>query len=724
MLEAGIMLTLVFSKECRLLFTSAPDTDVSFGPLPADVGGHIQTLEPLIEADSALVDACNEALQGHKVPPCVTNAATNKESLRQVFTRVDSNGAPYELIVTYETGTSAAQTELMRKRLASAIDAFPEPVGFFDCHDRLTMFNTSYANLHTALDRTSIQGMHFDDILRQMSDNTGKNRLFCVQQAHIAKHLGRHNDLAPHGEMHIHDGRWFRVIDHSTNEGERVHILMDITPIKAAERRLREIEIGAEVGVWTLDVQTQISSVNDKWAEMLGFSHESLCQLSYQDWQAMVHPDDLASVEAGFHACVTGQSERFEAEYRIRHRSGKWVWIMGRGGISDTGPDGNVRQMTGITLDITHHKELEGDLALRAAAVAATHDTIMITDEYGEILDVNPALCKCIGVKKVSDIVGKQWKHLYKQEHAATLTTNAFPALCKNGLWHGHVIVRRLNGTALEQDISLTKMANGKIVWVGRDVSAQKALERSQERLRQDLDRAHRQEMLNLLSAGLIHDFSNLLAIISHLTDPDLGTAIDKMSVISKIHMLARQMIDMMEPINGFRRIPSMAETTDLCDVVRKSVELVKIGAPSQHLISAVLPETAILKRMEPLRLIQVLLNLGFNARDELGDNPGSITFSLIPDAGVPENAVLAKGKVPSGPFVLLLVSDTGSGINADLLDEIWTPGFTTKGEKSTGIGLPLVASIIQDVGAAIFIDSVPGKGTTFYVAWPLDESA
>jgi PAS domain S-box-containing protein len=718
---------LIFSRELTLQFISGADATASFCPLPGQIGQPIEAARSLITADPTLPLACRAALKGEQPAPCTIGEDQDQGFLRHIELRPGTDTQPEEVIVSYLPGPSAPAAELagLRRRLSSAIEAVTDPIGYFDAQDRLILCNQAYAQLHATEDERVTPGMHFEEILRQDLRNSATRLSPQEQEAWLAERLEKRKQPVFETEMRLRDGRWFRVMDRATDEGGRVHALINITSLKNAEKRLREMETGAQVGIWTLDLQGQESQVNHEWAAMLGYDAQDFTDFGYEEWRRMVHPDDLSAAESGFLDCIAGQAERFDSEYRMRHRAGHWVWILGRGGVFDRCPDGNVRQMAGITLDISRRKSLEGDLGLRAAAVMVAEDAIMITDAVGRILDVNPALCTMAGAsKEARTIVGQSWDIFYDRQEAAELAAKAFPELRKTGFWQGTAIGSRLNGDMFDQELSLTEMPDGKIVWVSRDVSARNALAQSQQRLKEDVERAQRQEMINLLTAGLTHDFSNLLSVISNITDPDAAAALDPAAMLPKIHMITRQMIDLLEPLRDFKRSTEYAAQADLRDILSNAINLLRVGSPRQHDVYMHLPAEAIMAALEPLRLTQVLLNLGLNARDALGEDEGAITFVLSAATRLPEDVQLMAGTLPDERFALFTISDTGPGIPSSAHDQIWKPYFTTKGAKGTGLGLPLVATIMRDIGGAIGIKSAKGLGTVFYVAWPIVMSA
>ena len=140
-----------------------------------------------------------------------------------------------------------------------------------------------------------------------------------------------------------------------------------------------------------------------------------------------------------------------------------------------------------------------------------------------------------------------------------------------------------------------------------------------------------RQEAINLLVAGLAHDFSNLLALILHLSDPASADAavLKKVDVRAEIHNAARQMVNLLEPLQGNVVGPLSLEEVDLVDIVRNAAKLTALGAPRLLSVENHLPDQPMMTLVDPLRLTQVLLNLGLNARDAIGHEKGMIRFAL-----------------------------------------------------------------------------------------------
>lgn len=168
-----------------------------------------------------------------------------------------------------------------------------------------------------------------------------------------------------------------------------------VTPeaLLMAERRLRDVIEGAQVGTWTWDFDTVGQIVNDVWAEMLGYAAGELSQVTYETWSRLIHPDDKDWVEAELRRCTSGEVEAYEAEYRMRHRAGHWIWVLDRARVVRRKSDGSPKVMAGIQIEISEQKsreaalirakaDLEQALALRDSAEQRFTDIATITDGW------------------------------------------------------------------------------------------------------------------------------------------------------------------------------------------------------------------------------------------------------------------------------------------------------------------------------------------------------
>lgn len=716
------MLTLILSNELKLRFIS-PDATASFRPHPAHLDQPIEAAEGLMAVDPGLSLDCRSVMRGGPVVAREIHPSEGEGYLRRIMLRAAWNGQAEELVINYEPSVSAQRLELtqVRKHLADALDAVQDPFAYYDKYDCLVHFNQAYARLHGSSEGEIIAGMSFEEILQRDLRN-GLIDIPAEQHEHWqhARLAQRERQLFEE-EMRFSDGRWFRATVRATAGGAHVHIFVDITDLKTAQVGLQQVISGAQAATWTVDLATGESDVNDRWLEMLGLDRQAVISLGFEGWRALVHPEDVAAAEAGFLQCAEGTAAAFEVEYRLRHRLGHWVWVMGRGGVSDHHADGRPARISGVLLDISRQKRLEAELALQSTAVTATEEGVTITDEAGTILYTNPAHAAMFGHDDHLSLTGQPWHSLYSPHVAARLAAEAFPALRDQGYWSGQAEALRADGGTFEQELSLTEMPDGKIICINRDVSARNAIERERLQIRDRVELAQRQEIVNLLAAGLTHDLTNLITIISHFSDPALEEAgVSLPQALKNIHATARQAVSLLEPIRSLGTGNRETEEADLACLLNEASGILKLGAPHNLKITADLPDEPIIAQVDPLKLMQVLLNLGLNGRDALGDGEQEISLSLSLSDAIPQTADLEVGEIPDKPFALFSIRDTGTGITPEVRDRLWEPYFTTKGNMGTGLGLPVIAEIVRETGGAIALETALGDGTTFYVAWPL----
>jgi len=153
---------------------------------------------------------------------------------------------------------------------------------------------------------------------------------------------------------------------------ERIKVLeKEIATLRKVEGELREskerMELalqGADQGMWDWDVQTGGIIINARLAESLGYSAGEIeAQLSV--WKKLIHPEDMLLVDQAMYAHLEGRTRFYEMEYRMRSKSGEWVWVLDRGKVMERDADGKALRVSGTHLDITKRKLAEQALQAR-----------------------------------------------------------------------------------------------------------------------------------------------------------------------------------------------------------------------------------------------------------------------------------------------------------------------------------------------------------------------
>ncbi|MER9297965.1 PAS domain S-box protein [Mesorhizobium sp. M0621] len=198
---------------------------------------------------------------------------------------------------------------------------------------------------------------------------------------------------------------------------------------KQAEVRIAEAETrwnfalaGAGQGVWDLDMRKGGTTYSSTWVKMLGYADGEL-DGDTDRWLTMIHPDDRETVAEADRAHLEGKTPFFEAEFRMRHKDGHWMWFLDRGKAIERDEDGRLVRAIGSLTDITRRKEAEARLTVSAAMLAdekerlrvtlqSIGDAVICTDAANRVTFMNPVAEKLTGVAG-DEALGKMLGHVY-----------------------------------------------------------------------------------------------------------------------------------------------------------------------------------------------------------------------------------------------------------------------------------------------------------------------
>ena len=255
-----------------------------------------------------------------------------------------------------------------------------------------------------------------------------------------------------------------------------------------------------------------------------------------------------------------------------------------------------------------------------------------------------------------------------------------------------------------------------------RDITARKQAEGEHEQLLAQLVQAQKTEAIGRLAGGIAHDFNNMLAVILIRTEMILQTADPATPLhrnLTAIYTTAQRSAGLVRQLLGFARKQTIApRLLDLNAAVAGTLPMLRqlIG---EECALAWHPGAALWSiKIDPSQVDQILTNLCANARDAI-DGVGTIAIETA-------NVTIEYGSAATGlafapgDYVRLAVSDSGAGIDQEVLAHIFDPFFTTKDVgKGAGLGLATVDGIVQQNGGQIQVSSTPGVGTTFHIYLP-----
>lgn len=441
---------------------------------------------------------------------------------------------------------------------------------------------------------------------------------------------------------------------------------------------------------------------------------------------ALTDPETVARMRAAQEA-----GEGVQVRLVNYDRSGLPYWVE-----MDIQPTRNAAgEITGfmsVQTDINDQMQQIADLqkserqarADRAAAMDASRDAIAITDDAGFYVYMNLAHRRMFGFDPDADIRAVSWHSLYEPDVIAAMEETVFPELHQRGSWQGELTGHTMTGVPLMQEVSLTLQEDGGIICITRDIGERIEAEAERARLREILQRAQRQEAVSQLAAGLAHDFNNLIAsiagsavLIKDQSDP--ASAPHAARILTAAERAAELMQRVLD--QGARR--ERKEQVDIRSLLEELADLVKSSLPRTVSLTVDCEDSGVGLVADPTDVLQVLLNLVINARDALGKGRPHPVIRLAGYPAAPADLSVRPQTGfldPRRSYYVFEVTDNGSGMTGEVLQKIFEPYFTTKGDRGTGLGLIIVASIMEANAGAVFVRSAPGQGTSVRIFWPL----
>ncbi len=533
-------------------------------------------------------------------------------------------------------------------------------------------------------------------------------------------------------------GRRFRVdiTSHQLHWGSlkaRLVLAEDVTDKLAAESALIESEARfqqlartLEEVFWLYDVErAEFLYVSPGYERVWGRSAARLLQRP-QEWLDAVHPDDRGRMAAAF----AGQSRGlFDLEFRIVRADGAIRHIKAKAEPVHS-PDGTVQRVAGAARDITAQHEKDARLRLLETAVNRLNDIVLITeaepfDEPGpKIVFVNDAFQRRTGFTR-EETIGRSPRILQgpaTQRDALDRIRHALEA------WQPvreELINYTKDGQPFWLELDIVPLADEKgwfTHWVAveRDISERKEMEAH-------LQQSRKLESLGQLTGGVAHDFNNLLTVMMGNTE----ILLDRIPPGGLEHRLLKMIgqatergADLTRRLLAFaRRQPLQPRTVDVQELVHGMRDLLvrTLGASIDVRILCE-PSTGQAK-IDPGQLENAVLNLAINARDAMPDGGALIieTRNIELDASYVARYV----DLQPGRYVCIAVSDTGVGIDPQVLERVFEPFFTTKDKsKGTGLGLAMVYGFVKQSHGHAEIYSEVGLGTTVKLYLPRQSQA
>lgn len=526
--------------------------------------------------------------------------------------------------------------------------------------------------------------------------------------------------------------------------GQSLNLQMEA--LRENQRNLAQAQRMAQLGSWDWDIGKQSVIWSDQMFRVLGLDPEQFVP-KLNGFYPLLHPEDQTAMKRALTRALKDPAAPLDIKLRCIKPDGTEIWVHARGEVTQWEGDTPLR-MSGTLLDITERRrfeaeitelnrtlegkvaertlELSREIAERSAAeeklqriFTLSPDLIGSGNLKGFFIQVNPAFRTLLGYDEADFCSRPFLDYVHKDDQEATAQALIEAAQgtvrdvftidnryrCKDGryLWIAWVVL-----AVVEQDVFYA---------FGRDVT---------ERIKAEteLRQAHKMEALGNLAGGTAHTLNNLLLPILALSEvirdefPADGREYQMANTICQAAHKSREVVSRMLVFSRQNR--SHLEFVDLGQIVRDSVDLVRVGTPSSIAIDTEIDLNDLMVYADPSEIETVVMNLVTNSVAALDKSVGAIHIS-VSVVSLDENVINASESFLPGDYAKISVNDDGEGISPEIIDRIFDPFFTTKDVgKGTGLGLAMVDGIARHHGGGVTVASTRGGGTTFNLYIPL----
>jgi len=489
--------------------------------------------------------------------------------------------------------------------------------------------------------------------------------------------------------------------------------------LRESENRFRDMAELLPTAIIEADLDQKVTYINRRGLELFNYSWEDVkAGLNAMQFIAPLKPDQLTKkLECVFEGEGLGP---FEMKLLKKDGSAFVAFIE----MNAIKKNDRIIGVRAALQDITERKQVEKELreserrfhCLADAAVEAVsiHDQgilLAANNQFFVMTGYEPH--EVIGRQLHSLIVAPEFREIVEKQQA------------QGSVGPYEILAVRKDGTTLPVEIRSRPM-----VYAGRkvrvtttlDISNRVKAEQERQKLQAQLLQAMKMEAVGRLAGGVAHDFNNMLQAIFSYCEVGLDeTPAESIQYkrLLEIQKIAQRSANLIPQLLAFARKQAIAPTVlDLNAAVQAMLSMLRrligenieiVWCPGHDLWPA---------QMDPSQLDQILANLAVNAQDAI-TGVGKLTIETENVTLDETYSTVHAGCIP-GHYVLLAVSDNGSGMDQKTLNQIFEPFFTTKGpEEGTGLGLATVYGIVKQNSGFIYAYSEQGKGTTFKIYMP-----
>lgn len=506
------------------------------------------------------------------------------------------------------------------------------------------------------------------------------------------------------------------------DRGARLVIAQDVTQRLEAERQAAESQelfkavssVATDV-IWRWDIATDEVWWSEGLTSVFGHSPD-VWQRNVNFWKDNIHPDDRDRVLKSTEAALSGRSRTWRDQYRFLRADGSAAHVEESGYIVYGSTGEPVRFVGGMT-DITERIEKERRLAEQAALLHLAQDAIFVLDFDNMVLFWNEGASKTYGWSH-DEAIGRRLDHLIGVDAITVAQANS--VLINEGSWSGRITCKARSGADLtvEARCSLLRDEAGQpksILCINTDITQRLSVE-------QQLRHSQNLEALGQLTGGVAHDFNNLLTVImgnAEVLVEETGGRPELQSLADMVRVAAERGADLTRRLLAFaRRQPLEPRVTQINSLLRGMDGLLRRALSADVAVDLIEGDGIWTCLVDPSQLETAILNVCLNARDAMPEG-GRLTIETA-NTTLDNNYAAWNAEVIPGQYVMVSISDTGHGMDKDVLERVFEPFFTTKGRSGgSGLGMSMVFGFAKQSNGHIKVYSEPGQGTSVKLYLP-----
>ena len=497
------------------------------------------------------------------------------------------------------------------------------------------------------------------------------------------------------------------------------------TALQKSEERYRTIYDSANDAIFIQDIDSgAILDVNQKMCEMYGFSREEARQIEVGALSAGESPYTIQDAMGWISKAAQGEPQLFD--WKAKDKSGRLFWVEVKMRLSEI--DNRDRLLVTVS-DITERKRAENALKESeerfSKAFRSSPAPIVITNiDTGKFIDANERWLRMTGYSW-DEISGRttfelgMWQDIeVRVELAAQLlregTVKDFPCqiMTKSAdvldvLWSAELI--NLGGTKV-------------VLSLVYDNTDKNIAKKEQEKLQAQLLQSQKMESVGRLAGGVAHDYNNMLGVIighAELAMLKMDEGSNLHGHLKEIMNAAQRSSELTQQLLAFARRQTIApKILDLNTLVTTTLKMVRVLMGENIELFWQPGDESYPVKIDPVQFNQLLMNLCINARDAISED-GRISIETQ-RVFVDETYCASNTFFNPGEYVVLILSDNGSGMDKETQSKIFEPFFTTKGAgQGTGLGLATVYGIVKQNNGFINVYSELDEGTTLKIYLP-----